>query len=161
MVDGQFIRAVVEANIDTADGSRVRQKWADELILQFGQRVNPLASVEASDKTLPVSDALLEALSQATDKDNKKRSSDALFMLLEHGSPLNEKEFVGALKLIVDGCKVLSQAKRDHVVIELLRHVVRTDTGGRHRQALEKCKPLFDKAISADFIRVEQRGLSW
>ena len=98
-----------------------------ELVREFSQDVAAVTRLEPTDPKEIVSETLVEALNIATNTNLSLRSTEALQTFLQRCDELNERELVGLCKIVSD-LSMLGKSNVDGILLDLLKHVVRTGT---------------------------------
>ena len=103
------------------------------------------------------SKALVDEYCCCTSKIENQIISTRVFLL--YGCT-HAQELVGLLKALND-VKCMSSAARNAALIDVMRHLVRTEAEDDYPEVLAAARPLFDHALVTQFSKLTHQGLAW
>ena len=112
--------------------------------------------LEPNDPKEIVSETLVEALNIATNTNLSLRSTEALQTFLQRCDELNERELIGLCKIVSD-LSMLGKSNVGGILLDLLKHVVRTGTKETETRQRNDTKMRFSD--DSHWLRITKAGV--
>lgn len=127
VVNGKTLRQRLNDDFSSKDskGERLGAKYYSTLGSLYEDASTPIAQLQVTDVTQPINDTLYACLEQLGDEQGVEKAIAAIVAWLPQAPVLNQREFVGLLKVALRP-QLLVKTGYDQVVLAVMQYCART-----------------------------------
>ena len=120
--------------------------------------------LEVVNKDEPVRDSLVQGLQCSMTTNPASRTMGPLVAMLQHCTPLNQKEVTGLFKALSSTNASIGRANADLLLVEAMKYIVRVGQQESMKHDISVMRPLFDPSLARQYLRLKKAGvqvLTW